>query len=166
MSTGPSAPPASQPAAASDVTCPLCGVPLEIRQDWCLRCGAAARTRLAASAGWRAPLISLAVVIVLSLVVLAGALVKLAGDSNGSGSTSSPSTVTATVPATPPAGTVTESATAGPSGAIPSTPVTAAPATGASSGATGTPGALATAGSGVPPPSASSANPSTAKAKP
>jgi hypothetical protein len=164
MSTGPSAPPASQPAAASDVTCPLCGVPLEVRQDWCLRCGAAARTRLAASVGWRAPLISLAVVIVLSLVVLAGALVKLAGDSNGSGSTA-PGTVTATVPATAPAGAVTEGVTAGPSSTIPSTPATTAPATGAPSGATGAQGALGTAGS-VAAPSPNSANPSTAKAKP
>lgn len=46
-----------------------------------MSCGAAARTRLAASPGWRAPLVALVVVLVLSLGVLAGALVKLAGGS-------------------------------------------------------------------------------------
>jgi uncharacterized paraquat-inducible protein A len=59
--------------------CPLCGGPLAPEQDWCLRCGAAARTRLAASPRWKAPMIVLAVVTALALAVLAAALVKLAG---------------------------------------------------------------------------------------
>jgi hypothetical protein len=60
-------------------TCPLCGAPLKVEQSWCLRCGAAARTRLAAQAKWKALVIALATVVLLSLGVLAAALVKLAG---------------------------------------------------------------------------------------
>ena len=74
--------PARRAASARERACPLCGAPLHAAQDWCLRCGAAARTRLAASPElegrrsrrsrwWR----------VLSLGVLAAALVKLAGGS-------------------------------------------------------------------------------------
>jgi hypothetical protein len=59
--------------------CPLCGTPLQERQEWCLGCGAAARTRLAATPRWRAPVIALCVVIVLALGVLTAALVSLAG---------------------------------------------------------------------------------------
>jgi len=60
--------------------CPLCASPLHPEQEWCLNCGAAARTRLAASPNWKGPLMAAVVVVVLSLGVLAAALVKLAGD--------------------------------------------------------------------------------------
>jgi hypothetical protein len=60
-------------------SCPLCGTPLQATQEWCLSCGAAARTRLAATPRWRAPLIALGVVIVLAVGVLTAALVSLAG---------------------------------------------------------------------------------------
>jgi predicted nucleic acid-binding Zn ribbon protein len=66
-------------AEAQKQPCPLCGTPLEPEQSWCLRCGAAARTRLAAPAKWKALVIALLIVAVLSLGVLAAALVKLAG---------------------------------------------------------------------------------------
>jgi hypothetical protein len=52
---------------------------LKREQDWCLRCGAAARTRLAAQPKWRALVIVLLAVVALSLGVLTAALVKLAG---------------------------------------------------------------------------------------
>jgi hypothetical protein len=80
--------------------CPLCGAPLDPRQDWCLSCGAAARTRLAATPNWKGPVATIAVVAVLALGVLAAALVKLAG---GSGSSSAP--VTSTVTTAPAAST-------------------------------------------------------------
>jgi hypothetical protein len=51
-------------------------------QEWCIRCGAAARTRLAATPNWRVPIAAGAAVIVLSLGVLAAALVDLAGSSS------------------------------------------------------------------------------------
>jgi len=82
---------AAGPAAGE--RCPLCGAALNPEQDWCLHCGAAARTRLAASPNWQAPAIALAVVIVLALGVLAASLVKLAGGS----STSPALTTTVTV---------------------------------------------------------------------
>jgi uncharacterized paraquat-inducible protein A len=84
---------ASPPPHARD-SCPLCGASLHPEQEWCLRCGAAARTRLAAAPNWRAPVAVLAVVIVLSLGVLAAAFVKLAG--SGSVATT---TTTVTTPA-------------------------------------------------------------------
>ncbi len=59
--------------------CPLCQTPLRADQSWCLRCGAAARTRLAAQPKWKALVVALLLVVVLSLGVLAAALVKLAG---------------------------------------------------------------------------------------
>jgi predicted amidophosphoribosyltransferase len=64
---------------APQEACPLCGAPLKPEQSWCLRCGAAARTRLAAEPKWKALVVVLVVVVVLSLGVLAAALVKLAG---------------------------------------------------------------------------------------
>jgi hypothetical protein len=66
--------------------CPICGAPLRDDQDWCLRCGTAARTRLAPVPRWRALLITLVVVAVLSLAGLTAALVKLTGGSGGGGS--------------------------------------------------------------------------------
>jgi hypothetical protein len=55
---------------------------LQRDQEWCLRCGAAARTRLAAAPNWRIPIAAAVAVIVLSLGVLAAALVDLAGSSS------------------------------------------------------------------------------------
>jgi hypothetical protein len=70
----------SWPASAfSGEWCPLCGWTLDREQDWCLACGAAARTRLAATPRWRAPIAILAIVIVASLAILIAALVKLIG---------------------------------------------------------------------------------------
>lgn len=76
-----SAPPASTAPVPSrpEELCPLCEAPLAPEQSWCLRCGAAARTRLAAQAKWKALAALLGTLVVLSLVVLAAALVKLAG---------------------------------------------------------------------------------------
>jgi hypothetical protein len=105
----------SRPAVIE--ACPLCGAPLDPRQDWCLSCGAAARTRLAATPNWKGPVAAIAVVAVLALGVLAAALVKLAGDS-GSGSAPVTSTVT-TAPAT--------STPVTPTTATPSVPTTIAP---------------------------------------
>jgi hypothetical protein len=65
--------------APAGESCPLCGTSLGPEQEWCLCCGGAARTRLAASPSWRAPLVLLGGVIVLALGVLIVALVSLAG---------------------------------------------------------------------------------------
>jgi hypothetical protein len=76
--------PPSPPGTAAEAEvprelCPLCGAPLRRDQDWCLRCGAAARTRLAAPAKWKLLVGSLAAIVAIALAVLAVALVKLAG---------------------------------------------------------------------------------------
>jgi len=144
------APAAQQPSAGASLhaevpadACPLCGAQLAPDQEWCLRCGAAARTRLAAAPNWRAPLIALGAVLLVALGILAVALVKLAGDS---GPAPPPVTHTVTAPATavPPAttpGTATPGATT--PGAAPTTPTTpAAPTT----PTTTTPGAGTTQG--------------------
>ncbi len=73
------APGTFQAEALPREVCPLCRAPLSPDQSWCLRCGAAARTRLAAQPKWKALVVSLMLVVVLSLGVLAAALVKLAG---------------------------------------------------------------------------------------
>ena len=126
--------------------CPLCGAPLRAEQEWCLRCGAAARTRLAAAPNWRAPLVTAAVLVALALGVLAAALVKLAGDSGPAppartttvttaaavttptpGATSTPLTTTAapTTPTTPRISPTTSTAGA-PAGSAPTTTTTRA----------------------------------------
>ncbi len=136
MSTA--AAPAPDPAPAADPagaqprpeSCPLCGTPLRPGQEWCLNCGAAARTRLAAAPSWRGPLLALLIVAVLALGVLAAALVKLAGDS---GPAPAPRTTTVTGPAAP----ATNPATTVPGSVSTPTTATTAPAT----GATSTPGA-------------------------
>jgi hypothetical protein len=61
---------------AADV-CPACGAQLAAEQEWCLACGAAARTRLAATPRWRLPLVIITLVIVISLVVIVASLVRL-----------------------------------------------------------------------------------------
>jgi hypothetical protein len=130
-------------ASATD-TCPLCGAPLDPEQDWCLNCGAAARTRLAATPNWRAPAATVAVIAVLALGVLAAALVKLAGGSGSS--TTPPVTTTVTTPAAAPT-TATTPAAPGATSTAPGATSTApgAAATGPAA-ATATPGATATTG--------------------
>ena len=71
---------AATPEAPAEA-CPLCGAPLAPEQEWCLHCGAAARTRLATSSNWKGPVIAVAVVVVASLGVLAASLVSLSGSS-------------------------------------------------------------------------------------
>ena len=130
------------PGSVGD-SCPLCGAPLRPEQEWCLRCGAAARTRLATSPNWRAPIIAIAVVATLSLGVLAAALVKLAGNSGspatpattavaGAASVTSPGTATETpAPSATSPGATTPGASA--SGTV--APVALMPATAISSSA-------------------------------
>ncbi len=66
-------------APTATEACPLCGSELRSEQSWCLRCGAAARTRLAAQPKWKALALAFVAIVVASLGVLAAALVQLAG---------------------------------------------------------------------------------------
>jgi hypothetical protein len=60
--------------------CPRCGANVAPEQDWCLECGAPARTRLAPTPNWRAPIALLAVVILLAGIALAFAFTSLTSD--------------------------------------------------------------------------------------
>ncbi len=147
----PATPPPSEPATDR---CPLCGSELGPEQQWCLHCGAAARTRLAPPQRWRAPLLAALVVIVLSFGVLVAALVKLSGGSGTATVILPPST--ATVLAAPPAGSTGPGAT-GATGSVPAAPAAAPGATGATitvpgttPPAAGAPSAPATGGTSAP----------------
>ena len=62
------------------IACPHCGRPVQGDQDWCLSCGAAARTRLARTPAWRVPLVVAAVTAVVALLLLTWAFVALTRD--------------------------------------------------------------------------------------
>ena len=134
----PAAPPPAAPAQTGEA-CPLCGAPLAPEQEWCLRCGAAARTRLAATPGWKGPVAAVAVVAALSLGVIAAALVKLAGDS---GPAPAPITRTLTTASTGPATVSTPTAVlpgaTATTPAVPSTPTTLVPPATTATGTTST----------------------------
>jgi uncharacterized OB-fold protein len=59
--------------------CPVCGADFEPRQNWCMECGVAARTRLAPTPDWRVPVLAIIAVELLSLAILVWAATKLAG---------------------------------------------------------------------------------------
>ena len=105
--------PATQDAPAVPLAaerCPVCGSSLAADQDWCLRCGAAARTRLASTPRWGAPLAVLAVLIVLSVAVLTIALVRLTRPEGTVTTTQPTTTAVAPAAATPAAGATTPAA--------------------------------------------------------
>lgn len=64
----------------AQLDCPRCGAPVPPGQDWCLSCGAAARTRVVRSPDWRRPTAALAALAALSLAALAVAFVQLTDD--------------------------------------------------------------------------------------
>jgi hypothetical protein len=158
----PTAAPGASPAPPPvDAACPLCGAPLNPDQEWCLSCGAAARTRLAAPTNWRGPIAAIAVLATLALGVLAAALVKLS-DGPGTATTPAAITITTTTPAvTTPLGAIPT--TTGPTGVTglggtavptntgavtPGTPTTIAP--GPTTTTTGAPGAPGAPGASTP----------------
>ena len=86
------------------VTCPRCGAEVAADQSWCTECGLAARTRLASTPNWRAPLIAAGAIGVACIAALIVAFVVLTGDNAPVPSTSStpaPAVPTATTPAAP-----------------------------------------------------------------
>lgn len=139
--TPPPSTPGASPAPPVDAACPLCGATLDPRQEWCLSCGAAARTRLAAPTNWKAPIVAIAVILTLALGVLAAALVKLSGGSPAPKALAPiTTTITTATPIAPGAIPTTTGATgaAGLGGAVaptttgavtPGTPTTISPST-------------------------------------
>lgn len=94
--------------------CPRCGAQVARDQDWCLECGYAARTTIARTPRWRAPIIAAAAVAAIALGLLAVAFVDLTDDPGGvTVPTTAPTVLTG-----PPATTTT---------AAPAPPATTAP---------------------------------------
>ena len=107
------------PPDAGAIACPRCSARVAGDQDWCLACGAAARTRLAPTPNWKLPIALVASVVALSLVALALAFVSLTDDPvNATGATGPTGpTVVAPAPAPlAPTGPTGVTGTTGPTG--------------------------------------------------
>jgi RNA polymerase subunit RPABC4/transcription elongation factor Spt4 len=104
--------------APGDIACPRCGALVGSEQDWCLTCGAPARTRLAPTPNWRLPVAIVATVAAVALIALAVAFVQLTRNDNGvvdqSGATTPKTTAGATTP--PPVATLPGTVTQPPAG--------------------------------------------------
>ncbi|HEX6389176.1 MAG TPA: hypothetical protein VFZ89_07015 [Solirubrobacteraceae bacterium] len=114
-----------QPPSPGSIRCPRCDAILGPEQDWCLNCGAPARTRLAPRPNWKAPVAVVATIAVLSGIALAVAFVSLTGDDDSPTASTTPTTTTAvaTTPVTPPAVTTPPTTTA-PAVTLPTVPTT------------------------------------------
>ena len=77
------------PPEPGTIACPRCGTAVGPEQQWCLHCGAPARTRLVPTPNWRAPLLVLALVAVLAAAALATAFVELTKDGEPAAPTTS-----------------------------------------------------------------------------
>jgi hypothetical protein len=111
--------------------CPRCGANVAPEQDWCLECGAPARTRLAPTPNWRAPIALVAVVVLLAGIALAFAFTSLTSD-DGSVSAAT------TAPAQPSESVATQSVPVAPAATATSpAPTAASPASTAVPGSTG-----------------------------
>jgi hypothetical protein len=134
--------PPPQGRAPAPLRCPRCGATVGPEQDWCLECGAPARTRLAPTPNWRLPVAVVAVVVLLAGVALALAFTRLTRDDGNVVAATTPAAPvqpneigTQSIPTAPPA-TATEPApaaggasTAQPSTATPSSSATPSSAT-------------------------------------
>ena len=99
---GASPPPPAEPGS---FPCPRCGASVGARQDWCLECGLPARTVVAPTPAWRAPIAILAAVAALALAAMAVAFVDLTADPEPPPQATAPppaaATDTTTLPADP-----------------------------------------------------------------
>ena len=77
------------PPEPGTIACPRCRTAVGPEQQWCLHCGAPARTRLVPTPNWRAPLLVLALVAVLAAAALAIAFVELTKDGEPAAPTTS-----------------------------------------------------------------------------
>ncbi|CAB4875364.1 unannotated protein [freshwater metagenome] len=62
------------------IACPRCGATLAGDQDWCLNCGAPARTVIAPTPHWRRPILLLLTIAALGLGGLVAAFIALTND--------------------------------------------------------------------------------------
>ncbi|HVF79788.1 MAG TPA: hypothetical protein VNA28_15935 [Solirubrobacteraceae bacterium] len=101
MSAQPPGDPNRLPPPGS-LRCPRCSATVGADQDWCLECGAPARTRLAPTPNWQLPTVAIAAMVLLAGALLAFAFVDLTGDDGVTAGT----TPTAVVETAPPAAVV------------------------------------------------------------
>ncbi len=154
------APPGAPPPAGT-IACPRCAAAVGPDQEWCLECGAPARTRLVPTPNWRAPVVVLAVIAVLAGIGLAVAFVSLTNDSEPAPPVNSQAPPPSATNGQPPAGQPAPTGTTAPAQPQPtqsqptqsqptqSTPSTGQPSQPTSSGATtGVPTGTTTNGSG------------------
>lgn len=149
----PAGPPPQQPPELDSISCPRCASPIGPEQDWCLECGAPARTRLAPTPNWRIPTVAIGAIIAIAGALLAFAFVKLTSDDDIAAGT----TPTAVVETAPPA-VITPPPAVTPSPPVTSTaptqtapPATTLPGQGAP-GETTTPGQTTTPAAPTPEP--------------
>lgn len=97
--TAPDAPPLRSP---SPLRCPRCSADVAPDQDWCLECGAPARTRLAPTPNWQLPTVAIGAIVLIAGALLAFAFVKLTGDDSPAPAGTTP-VIATQPPAAPPA---------------------------------------------------------------
>lgn len=150
--------------------CPRCSAPIGPEQDWCLECGAPARTRLAPTPNWQLPTVAIGAIVLLAGALLAFAFVKLTSDDDVVPVGTTPTTVLETAPpvttlppavTTPPTtSTTTPVAPAAPSTTVPgqTTPSTTTPGATITPGTATTPGTPTTPGKTTPEPVITTSN--------
>ena len=92
---GPAIPP------AGSMRCPRCSATVGPEQDWCLECGAPARTRLAPTPNWQLPTVALGTLVLIAGALFAFAFVKLTDDGDAPAS-AAPTAITTAAPVVPP----------------------------------------------------------------
>jgi hypothetical protein len=128
------APPGAQYVEGS-IPCPRCAATVGPDQEWCLACGAPARTRLVPTPNWRAPVAVLAIVATLAGIALALAFVSLTNDTEPAAPVNSQAPPPSATGGQPPAqSTTAPAAPSAPGTANPGGGTTGAPTQGSSTG--------------------------------
>ena len=116
----------SEPIEAP-TTCPRCGAPLDAGQDFCLRCGTAATTRVRRAPSWRIPVFVLVLLLALGAGGVAAAFVAVSDDAQTINVTTRRITRTVTAaPTSPPPTQATTTATTATAPTAPTTGTTGA----------------------------------------
>ena len=129
------APPGAPPAPGT-IACPRCATVIGPDQDWCLACGAPARTRLVPTPNWRAPVALLALIATLAGIALAIAFVALTNDTEPAAPVNSQAPPPSATTAQPPAAAQPTPTEPAPSTAAPQGTTTSAPGTATAEGGT------------------------------
>ena len=136
--------------------CPRCSSPVGPEQDWCLECGAPARTRLAPTPNWQMPTVAIGAIIAIAGALLAFAFVKLTNDDDVPTAGTTPTAVVETAPPaviTPPPAVTTLTPTATTTAPVqPAAPSTAVPGETIPNATTTTPGPTTAPGATTPAP--------------